>query len=417
MSEERLRRFFVQEGDHYRVRRELRDMVLFAAHNLLKDPPFSRIDLVSCRNLLIYLDRELQQQVCSTFHYALNPNGFLLLGSSEMVDNPPGLFRTIDRKARIYQSTARPGDRPRLLPPLLGGAGLHEHYVGPGRPLAPSAALNEAVLHRQAIEKVAPPSVLVDGVASGGAPVGACRTISAAVGRPAQRRRGRSGAAGAAVRAALGIAPRLRARAVDAQPADPDTVQRRAASGPSSGQAGRRGECGRPAPRAGAVHRGRAGRGCAGHARPAGRNRRDRAAAARRAGAHPGAAADHARGVGIRQRGAARRQRGAAIDQRGVPLDLRGAGDQQGGAAVDQRGAADRQCRAQAQARRGLARGQRSAEPDGGHRLRHAVSRCRPAHQAVHQAGDRPDQDHAERRGAADLRLRAAARIRRIPET
>jgi len=164
VSEERLRRFFVQEGDHYRIRRELRDMVLFAAHNLLKDPPFSRIDLVSCRNLLIYLDRELQQQVSSTFHYALNPNGFLLVGSSEMVDNPPGLFRTVDRRTRIYQSTARPGDRPYLLPPLLGGIRAHGHYGGPGRAVAPGAALNEAMLHRQAIEKVAPPSALVDGL-------------------------------------------------------------------------------------------------------------------------------------------------------------------------------------------------------------------------------------------------------------
>ena len=164
VSEERLRRFFMREGDQYRVRRELRDMVLFAAHNLLNDPPFSRIDLVSCRNLLIYLDRELQQQVCSTLHYALNPNGFLFLGSSEMVDNPPGLFRVVDRKARIYQSTVRPGDKPRLLPRLLGGFGAHERYTGYGRPIAPSAALNEAALHRQAIEKVAPPSVLVDGL-------------------------------------------------------------------------------------------------------------------------------------------------------------------------------------------------------------------------------------------------------------
>jgi two-component system CheB/CheR fusion protein len=162
VSEERLRRFFVREGDHYRVRRELRDIVLFASHSVLKDPPFSRIDLVSCRNLLIYLDRELQQQVASTFHYALNPGGFLLLGSSETADNPSGLFRTIDRKARIYQSTATPGDKPRVLPRLLGGMVVHEHYVGPGRPLTPASALNEAALHRQALERVAPPSVLVD---------------------------------------------------------------------------------------------------------------------------------------------------------------------------------------------------------------------------------------------------------------
>lgn len=63
VSEERLRRFFQREGDHYRVRRELRDVVLFASHSLLRDPPFSHLDMISCRNLLIYLDRQLQQQV------------------------------------------------------------------------------------------------------------------------------------------------------------------------------------------------------------------------------------------------------------------------------------------------------------------------------------------------------------------
>jgi two-component system CheB/CheR fusion protein len=68
MTEERLRRFFTRESDHYRVTRELRDAVLIAKHSLLKDPPFSRVDLISCRNVLIYLDREVQQQVCATFH-------------------------------------------------------------------------------------------------------------------------------------------------------------------------------------------------------------------------------------------------------------------------------------------------------------------------------------------------------------
>ncbi|MBK4943998.1 hypothetical protein GZ021_29090, partial [Klebsiella pneumoniae] len=66
LSEERLRRFFTRDGEYYRVKRELRDTVLFASHSVLKDPPFSRVDLISCRNLLIYLDRELQQQVLAT---------------------------------------------------------------------------------------------------------------------------------------------------------------------------------------------------------------------------------------------------------------------------------------------------------------------------------------------------------------
>lgn len=163
VSEDRLRRFFVREGNGYRVRQELRDIVLFASHSLLKDPPFSRIDLISCRNVLIYLDRELQEQVCRTFYYALNPSGFLLLGSSESADSPAGLFTSVDRGARIYQSTAHPGDKPRLLPRLLGIPGLHEPAVSGGRSLAPTAALNEAVFHRQAIEKLAPPSIVVDG--------------------------------------------------------------------------------------------------------------------------------------------------------------------------------------------------------------------------------------------------------------
>ncbi|HET9617051.1 MAG TPA: CheR family methyltransferase, partial [Pseudolabrys sp.] len=162
VNEERLRRFFTREGDGYRVRQELRDMVLFALHDLLKDPPFSRVDLISCRNVLIYLDRELQEQVCSTFHYALNPGGFLLLGSSETADNPPGLFRSIERTARLYQSTAHPGDKPRSLPRLLGPVRVREQVAQLARGLSPSAALTDAAAHRRAIEQVAPPSILVD---------------------------------------------------------------------------------------------------------------------------------------------------------------------------------------------------------------------------------------------------------------
>ncbi len=162
VSEERLRRFFVREGDHHRVRQELRDMVLFANHSLLKDPPFSRVDLVSCRNLLIYLDRELQEQVLTTFHYALNPGGYLVLGPSESADEPSGLFRTVDRKARVYQSLARRDERPRVPPRLLGGAHRHEIAVPAGATLAQAMPRGDVRTHLRALEKVAPPSVLVD---------------------------------------------------------------------------------------------------------------------------------------------------------------------------------------------------------------------------------------------------------------
>ncbi len=162
VSEERLRRFFTREGDHYRVRQEVRDIVLFAVHDLLKDPPFSHVDLISCRNVLIYLDRDLQEQVISTFNYALNPGGYVFLGASETADNPPGLFRCIDRTARVYQSTAVPGDKPRLLPRLLGPIRVREQIMESGRAMSPTVALGEAAMHRRAIEQVAPPSILVD---------------------------------------------------------------------------------------------------------------------------------------------------------------------------------------------------------------------------------------------------------------
>jgi len=162
VSESRLRRFFSREGDHYRVRQELRDIVLFALHDLLKDPPFSHVDLVSCRNVLIYLDRELQEQVNNTFHYALNPAGYLFLGAAETAENPPSLFRNVNRHARIYQSTLAPGDKPHLLPRLLGPIRAREQMSPFIQNISPTTALSEAAAHRRAIEQIAPPSILVD---------------------------------------------------------------------------------------------------------------------------------------------------------------------------------------------------------------------------------------------------------------
>ncbi|MBI1869255.1 MAG: PAS domain S-box protein [Methylocystis sp.] len=159
VSEERLRRFFTRESDHYRVKRELRDIVLFATHSLLKDPPFSRLDLVSCRNLLIYLDRELQQQTCVTLHYGLRAGGYLFLGSSETADNPPGLFRAVNREARIYQSTPARVDRAPVIQRLAAAPlGMEP----PVRPAVPVRARSETATHREALERLAPPSVVVD---------------------------------------------------------------------------------------------------------------------------------------------------------------------------------------------------------------------------------------------------------------
>jgi two-component system, chemotaxis family, CheB/CheR fusion protein len=162
VSEPRLRRFFSREGEYYRVRQELRDIMLFALHDLLKDPPFSHVDLVSCRNVMIYLDRELQEQLCSTFHYALNPGGYLFLGAAEAAENPPSLFRNIDRHALLYQSTRSPGAKPQSLPRLLGPIRIREQMLPLGQSVSPTAALSEAAAHRRAIEQVGLPSILVD---------------------------------------------------------------------------------------------------------------------------------------------------------------------------------------------------------------------------------------------------------------
>lgn len=92
VSAERLRRFFTEEAVGYRVRKELREIILFANHNVIKDPPFSHLDLVTCRNMLIYLNQSVQNRVMETFHFALNPGGFLFLGSSESIDGANDLY-------------------------------------------------------------------------------------------------------------------------------------------------------------------------------------------------------------------------------------------------------------------------------------------------------------------------------------
>ncbi len=159
LSEERLRRFFTREVDHYRVKRDLRDIVLFSKHSLSRDPPFSRLDLISCRNLLIYLGRDLQQQVCLTFHFALLPSGYLFLGSSESADNPPGSFRVIDRDARIFQRAPSAADGGRMVQALTVGGALEPL---PPRSVFSSRTPNEAMVHRDALERTAPPSSIVD---------------------------------------------------------------------------------------------------------------------------------------------------------------------------------------------------------------------------------------------------------------
>ena len=106
VSPERLRRFFTKEQETYRISKSIRDMCAFAKQNVTADPPFSHLDLISCRNVLIYLTPVVQKRVIPTFHYALNPSGFLLLGASETVGSFAGLFGVVDPKFRIYAKKA-----------------------------------------------------------------------------------------------------------------------------------------------------------------------------------------------------------------------------------------------------------------------------------------------------------------------
>ena len=102
VSQQRLDRFFVHENDHWQIVSRLREMCVFAPQNLLQDPPFSRLDLISCRNVMIYLDAGSQGQLVPRFHYALNPGGFLFLGPSETLGKNENLFGTVDRSARLF---------------------------------------------------------------------------------------------------------------------------------------------------------------------------------------------------------------------------------------------------------------------------------------------------------------------------
>lgn len=155
VSPERLRQFFSRENGGYRIRKVVREAVVFASHNLLGDPPFSRMDLISCRNLLIYLQRDVQREVFDLFHYALNPDGFLVLGASETLDADE-LFRVVDKRSCIYRKRNVPGREVRLpVFPQIHLRSERERVELDGEPVS------YGLLHERIVEQVAPPSMLV----------------------------------------------------------------------------------------------------------------------------------------------------------------------------------------------------------------------------------------------------------------
>ena len=156
----RLRQYFKREDSRYRIRKTLRDRILFASHNLLRDPPFSRLDLISCRNLLIYLNRDVQARVLQTFHFALKPGGYLFLGSSESAESVSEYFVPVDKKNRIYRARVN-GRQLHYQNPSSALYGVRLPEVS--RPkMQGKRTSTYADLHQRALAEVAPPSVVVD---------------------------------------------------------------------------------------------------------------------------------------------------------------------------------------------------------------------------------------------------------------
>jgi two-component system CheB/CheR fusion protein len=174
LSPERLRRFFVEEEGGYRVSKALREMVVFARQNVISDPPFSRMDLISCRNLLIYFEPGLQKRVVPVFHYALKPGGYLYLGASESIGGFTELFEPVDKKHKIYAKKAAP--TPAFQPPAkrerreplqyrsrAAVSALHGQAEQGGAVDAFRAELSaQREADRIAVHQFAPPAVLIN---------------------------------------------------------------------------------------------------------------------------------------------------------------------------------------------------------------------------------------------------------------
>jgi two-component system, chemotaxis family, CheB/CheR fusion protein len=158
---DRLERFFEIEDDSYKAKKALRDAITFAPQNLLRDPPFSRIDLISCRNLLIYLEPDVQKRVLALFHFALREHGHLFLGPAESISGQESLFDPVSKKWRIYRRLG-PTRHDIVDFPLVGPG---ERTVETGRPeAAPPREPRRAAdpFQRALLERFAPASVLID---------------------------------------------------------------------------------------------------------------------------------------------------------------------------------------------------------------------------------------------------------------
>ena len=160
VSAERLRRFFAKVGDRYQISKSIREMCVFARHDLTRDPPYSRMDLISCRNLLIYLEPPLQEMVFATFHYALRPDGFLVVGPAETAGASSTLFAALDEKHSIYSRKPASG------PPRLLSVMRNARSPWPGAEQVPRKATSVSEVPRETdrmlLARFGPAAVVVD---------------------------------------------------------------------------------------------------------------------------------------------------------------------------------------------------------------------------------------------------------------
>lgn len=162
VSLERLRRFFIKEEAGYRVKKEIREMVVFAVQNVIKDPPFTKLDLLSCRNLMIYLEPVLQNRLIPAFHYSLKPSGVLLLSPSESIGNHTDLFDAINRKWKLYRATHSAISARKLMASGLSWA-ANDMNKTPDVAVKKSREANFSELARRALlQFYAPASVVTD---------------------------------------------------------------------------------------------------------------------------------------------------------------------------------------------------------------------------------------------------------------
>ena len=158
VTPERLARWFAKDGDEYFPVKEIREMCVFSTHSVTKDPPFSKLDLISCRNLLIYMNADLQDRVLKTFHYALKPYGMLLLGPSESMTRQARLFINTDKKHRIFQREDADASPPEIAPRASSQA---PPQVQSGPPPTPGEDRIDRAA-RRALEKYSPVYVVID---------------------------------------------------------------------------------------------------------------------------------------------------------------------------------------------------------------------------------------------------------------